>query len=179
MYLPGGKIFITFLQKPQQITITNYLIKTQTMNDKKLQKTFLVEGAITAESIAKSIANHSTKKSIGAHSIFLGQVRADEINNRTVVAIDFTAYAEMAEKQIELIREEIIIEHKLTCAHVKHSLGKLAVGEICFFVFVSSPHRKAAIEACNKMVERIKKEVPIFGKEIFENETYQWKENKA
>jgi molybdopterin synthase catalytic subunit len=149
------------------------------MTEKKTLKTFLVNGSINSDSIAKSIANHNSKKEIGAHSIFLGQVRADVCDNRTVAAIDFTAYPEMAEKQISEIREEIIVKHKLTCAHIKHSLGKLMVGEICLFIFVSSPHRKAAIEACNEMVERIKKEVPIFGKEIFDDESYQWKENKA
>ena len=149
------------------------------MAEKKTLKTFLVNGAIDTDSIAKSITNHNSKKSIGAHSIFLGQVRADVINEKTVAAIDFTAYTEMAEQKIDLIREEIIVKHKLTCAHIKHSLGKILVGEICFFVFVSSPHRYAAMEACNEMVERIKKEVPIFGKEIFDDETYQWKENTA
>jgi len=149
------------------------------MPEKKTLKTFLVNGSIDSDSIAKSIANHNSKKEIGAHSIFLGQVRADVSDNRTVAAIDFTAYPEMAEKQISEIREEIIVKHKLTCAHIKHSLGKLMVGEICLFIFVSSPHRKAAMEACNEMVERIKKEVPIFGKEIFDDESYQWKENKA
>ena len=149
------------------------------MTEKKTLKTFLVNGSIDSESIVKSIANHNAKKEIGAHSIFLGQVRADVCDNRTVAAIDFTAYPEMAEKQILEIREEIIVKHKLTCAHIKHSIGKIMVGEICLFIFVSSPHRKAAMEACNEMVERIKKEVPIFGKEIFDDESYQWKENKA
>jgi molybdopterin synthase catalytic subunit len=51
-------------------------------------------------------------------------------------------------------------------------------GEISLFVFASSPHRKAAIEACNEIVESIKKELPVWGKEIFDNEKYHWKENK-
>ena len=62
--------------------------------------------------------------------------------------------------------------------HAYHSLGKVVVGEISLFVFTSSPHRKAAIEACNETVERIKAELPIWGKELFTDETYQWKENK-
>ena len=62
--------------------------------------------------------------------------------------------------------------------HVHHSLGIVKAGEISLFVFASSPHRKAAIEACNETVERIKKELPVWGKELFENENYQWKENK-
>jgi molybdopterin synthase catalytic subunit len=61
--------------------------------------------------------------------------------------------------------------------HIYHSLGKVNAGEICLFVFTSSAHRKAAIDACEEVVERIKKELPIWGRELFEDDTYQWKEN--
>jgi molybdopterin synthase catalytic subunit len=45
-------------------------------------------------------------------------------------------------------------------------------------VFTSAAHRKAAIDACEETVERLKAELPVWGKEIFEDETYQWKVNK-
>jgi len=61
--------------------------------------------------------------------------------------------------------------------HVHHSLGEVKTGEICLFVFASSPHRKAAIDACEEAVERIKKELPIWGREILEDESHQWKQN--
>lgn len=136
------------------------------------------EGSITAQFVADSIAGHSVKKNIGAHSLFLGQVRADDANGKTIAAIDYSAYRDMAERAIAIIREEIIIRHQLTCAHIAHSIGRVEAGEICLFVFTSSPHRQAAITACNEMVERIKNEVPIFGREIFDDHTFQWKENK-
>lgn len=139
---------------------------------------FFYEGAITPDTISKCIAHHSKKKNIGAHQIFLGQVREDEKNGKKINAIQFEVYEEMAKKVISKIREEIIVKHNLTCAHVLHSKGIVNTGGICFFVFVSSLHRKAATDACSEMVERIKKEVPIFGKEIFEDQTHQWKQNK-
>ena len=148
-------------------------------SETKKKYRFFIEGAISTQFIADSINKHRTKKNIGAHDIFLGQVRADIINDKTVIGIEYSAYEEMAEKEIDRIREEIIVKHSLTCAHVLHSLGRLNTGEISIFVFVSSPHRNAAFEACKEMVDRIKKDVPIFGKEIFEDESYQWKENKA
>ena len=137
-----------------------------------------MDGAILPETIAKSISDHSTKINIGAHDIFLGQVRGDIIDGKLVKAIEYTAYKEMAEKELAQIREDIIVKHKLTCAHVLHSLGTVKTGEICLFVLVSSAHRKASFEACEEMVERIKKEVPIFGKEIFDDGSHQWKENQ-
>ena len=140
-------------------------------------KNIFVQGAITPTKIADSIQHHNSKTEIGAHSIFLGQVRADEIENGRVIAIKYTAYEQMALEQMHEIREAIFAKYELTCAHVYHSLGEVKVGELCLFVFTSSKHRKAAIDACEEMVECIKKELPIWGKEILENETFSWKTN--
>ena len=147
------------------------------MKEKKIKNIF-VQGPVASSFIANSIQKHSKKTNIGGHSIFLGQVRADEIDGKKVAAIDYTSYEEMALEKMYLIREDIFAKYNLTCMHVYHSLGKIAAGEICLFVFTSSPHRKAAIDACEETVERLKAELPIWGKEIFEDETYQWKENR-
>jgi molybdopterin synthase catalytic subunit len=146
--------------------------------DKSKPKKVLVQGAISPDKIAHSIANHQSKTNIGAHSIFLGQIRADEVNGKTVCAIDYTAYEEMAENVFHEIREAAFLKFDITCAHIYHSLGKVKTGGLCLFVFTSSAHRKIAIDACNFFVEEIKAKVPIFGKEIFEDETHQWKVNK-
>lgn len=137
-----------------------------------------IEGAITAQYIADSIEKHQSKTTIGAHSIFLGQVRSDIIQEKEVAAIEYTTYKDMAEDIIAEIRESMFAKYELTCMHIHHSLGRIEKGQICLFVFTSSKHRRAAIDACDELVERIKKEVPIWGREIFENETHQWKENK-
>jgi molybdopterin synthase catalytic subunit len=146
------------------------------MSEKKPKKA-LMEGPVSPGKIAKSIANHQAKTNIGAHSIFLGQVRADVIDGKEVQAIEYTAYAEMAEKIFYEIRESAFDQFDMTCCHIYHSLGTVKAGEICLFVFTSSAHRKIAIEACNFLVEQIKEKVPVFGKEIFEDETHQWKVN--
>lgn len=140
-------------------------------------KNIFVEGAIAPAFITDSIAKHSSKTNIGGHSIFLGQVRADVIGEKTVAAIEYTTYEELALEKMHVIREEIFAKYELTCMHVHHSLGKVAAGEICLFVFTSSAHRRAAIDACNEVVERIKTELPVWGKELFEDESHQWKVN--
>lgn len=140
-------------------------------------KNIFVQGAIDTSFIGESIQKHHTKTEIGGHSIFLGQVRADSKEGKKVLAIEYTSYEEMALDKMHSIREAIFAKYDLTCMHVYHSLGKVAIGEICLFVFTSSAHRKAAIEACSETVERIKAELPVWGKELFEDETYQWKEN--
>lgn len=62
--------------------------------------------------------------------------------------------------------------------HIYHSLGRVRAGEICLFVFVSSPHRNQVFEALQYVVEEIKNLVPVFGKELFKDDSYQWKVNK-
>jgi molybdopterin synthase catalytic subunit len=146
------------------------------MSDKKIKNIF-VQGAIGASFIGDSIARHNTKTDIGAHQIFLGQVRRDEIGDKFVAAIEYTAFEELALEKMDAIREDIFQKYPLICMHIYHSLGIVKAGELCLFVFTSSAHRKPAIDASAEVVERIKKELPIWGKELFEDDTHQWKEN--
>lgn len=146
------------------------------MNEKKKHNVFK-EGAINPTFISDSIASHSKKQNIGAHAIFLGQVRNDVLGAKTVKAIEYTTYREMAEEKILEIREAAFTKHDLVCLHIYHSLGIVNAGEICLFVFVSSKHRKASFQACEELVEQIKNEVPIWGKEIFEDDSTDWKKN--
>ena len=146
------------------------------MADKK-PKTVFKEGAISSDFIGTSIAKHQSKTTIGAHNIFLGQVRADVIDNKTVAAIEYTAYEDMANEKFEAIREATFKKFDLTCMHIYHSLGTVKAGEICLFVFASSPRRKIVFKAIEYIVEEIKANVPVFGKEIFEDDTHQWKVN--
>lgn len=148
------------------------------MDKERKIKNIFVQGPVAPAFVADSIAKHSTRTDIGAHSIFMGQVRADVIDGKTVAAIEYTTYEEMALEKMHEIREDIFQQYPLTCMHIHHSLGRIAAGEICLFVFTSSGHRKAAIDACTAVVERIKQELPVWGREIFDNETHQWKENK-
>ena len=140
-------------------------------------KNVFIEGAISPEFVARSIAKHQTKTQIGAHNIFLGQVRADDIDGKTVSAIEYTAYESMANQKFHEIREVTFEKFDIICMHIYHSLGTVPVGEICLFVFVSSPHRAVVFDALQFVVEAIKKEVPVFGKEVFGDNSYQWKVN--
>ena len=144
----------------------------------KKKITLFVEGAISPEFIANSIAKHQAKTAIGAHDIFLGQVRADEIEGKTVRAIEYTAYESMALEKISEIREDAFEKFDLSCMHIDHSLGEVPGGEICLFVFVSSAHRQEVFTALHQVVERIKKELPVFGRELFDGEGYHWKVNR-
>ena len=136
------------------------------------------KGPISPAFIADSITKHQSKTNIGAHEIFLGQVRADEIDNNIVQSIDYTAHEEMANKAFHEIREAAFAKYDLSCMHIYHSLGNVTSGEICLFVFASSKHRKPVTAAIEFLVEEIKSKVPVFGKEIFIDQSHQWKVNQ-
>lgn len=148
-------------------------------------KDIFVEGPIDPAFIAKSIAKHATRTDIGAHEIFLGQVRADNVvgaddrpPTTTVAAIDYTAYRPMALERMTAIREEAFARWpSMTCLHVHHSLGTVKAGELCFMVFASAPHRSAAREVVAWVVDRIKAELPIFGRELLTDSSHIWKSN--
>lgn len=155
-----------------------HLFPEDSMKERK-PKNIFIQGAIQPGFIAESIQKHSSLTKIGGHSIFLGQVRSDDLNEKKVVAIEYTAYEEMAVEQMHRIREDIFGKYPLECLHVYHSLGRIAAGGICLFVFTSGKHRREAMDACSELVERIKKELPIWGKELLEDESYQWKKNNV
>lgn len=144
---------------------------------RKPKKVF-VQGAISPVFVGEAIASHQSKTNIGAHAIFLGQIRADQKQGGIVTGIEYSAYEEMAEQAFHEIREAAFAKFDLTCMHIYHSLGIVPTGEISLFVFVSSPHRRAAFEASEYIVEEIKANVPIFGKELIgEAGEYEWKKN--
>ena len=147
------------------------------MSKERKPKQVFINGAISSEFIANSIAKHQSKTEIGAHDIFLGQVREDQKGDQKVVAIGYTAYEEMANEAFHEIREACFEKYELSCMHIYHSLGEVKVGEICLFVFVSAPHRKVVFEAIEYLVNEIKEKVPIFGKELLSDDTHLWKEN--
>jgi molybdopterin synthase catalytic subunit len=95
-----------------------------------------------------------------------------------VEAIEYSAYTAMAEEAIAAIREEAFARWPaITCLHVHHSIGVIPVGELCFMVFASAPHRGEAFEAVRYVVDAIKARAPIFGKEIFAEGGHVWKKN--
>ena len=146
------------------------------------KRDIFVEGAIPASFIAESIAKHATRTDIGGHEIFLGQVRADQQpgtdNQQRTVAIEYTAYRDMANEQMTVIREEAFARWpQMTCLHVHHSQGVIKAGELCFMVFASAPHRQHAREAVAFVTDEVKKRLPIFGKEILSDESHLWKQN--
>jgi molybdopterin synthase catalytic subunit len=140
---------------------------------------YLINGPIGADVIAVRIAAAGTLKNSGGHNIFMGQVRDDIIDGKRVVAIEYSAYEPMIAKEAGKIKSEIISEFgDVTSVNIIHSAGTVRAGEISLFVMVSAGHRTQAINACRETVERIKARLPVWKKEIFEDDSSRWRENE-
>ena len=103
----------------------------------------------------------------GAVVTFLGTTR-DIFEGKTVLTLEYEAFDEMAIKKLEEVRQELIVEFGLEQIAISHRVGTVGIGEISLIIAVGSPHRKDAFFACHKAVDRIKKVVPIWKKEVYQ-----------
>jgi molybdopterin synthase catalytic subunit len=137
---------------------------------------YLINGPITQKVITHLMEKMGEKTDSGGHSVFLGQVRADEINGKKVKAIEYSAYEGMVKVEADKIKETILSEFgEAKSIEIIHSTGIVKAGEISLFVLVSAGHRHQAIQACSKTVELIKEKLPVWKKEIFDDDSHEWK----
>ena len=104
----------------------------------------------------------------GAVVTFLGTVR-DLTGDRVTVALDYEAYPAMAEKKLAEIEGETRARWPVGELVMVHRLGHLDVGEVSVAVAVSCPHRGQAFEACRYAIDTLKRTVPVWKKEYFED----------
>ena len=144
--------------------------------DKRDNDIFL-KGPISFNEIVKITEEHTVTTDVGAHSLFLGRVRADIRDEGTVTAIEFTAYKEMAQDKVNEITNKILGKYHIPSLKFIHSTGIVGVGEICLLVFTAGKHRRETIDACNETVELIKAELPVWGRELLDTDQHVWKKN--
>lgn len=124
----------------------------------------IVEHPIDSDAYVKQVLHPGA----GAVTVFTGHVREWTHGIRTLY-LAYEAYVPMAEKKLKQIGEEIENRWPGTRAAIAHRIGELQISDIAVVIAVSSPHRKAAYEANEYAIERIKEMVPIWKKEIWEN----------
>jgi molybdopterin synthase catalytic subunit len=135
-----------------------------------LDKTNLTpHAAITRGEIQTQQAVEEIKHpSDGAVAVFEGIVRNQSRGRRTLY-LDYEAYEEMALKQMQALAEKAIKDFKIRDAKLIHRLGPLQIGETSVLIVVASEHRGAAFDACRWLIDTLKRTVPIWKKEYFED----------
>lgn len=137
---------------------------------------YLTDGPVSQNLISHLIEKIGEKTDSGGHMIFLGQVRADIINGKEVRAIEYSAYESMVNVEAENIKKQILLQFgDVKSIDIIHSTGVVNAGELSLVVFVSAGHRLQAFQACSKTVELIKDKLPVWKKEIFDDDSHAWK----
>jgi len=125
--------------------------------------------AIVREKIAvQEIADSLKAPQDGATAIFEGIVRNNTRGRRTVY-LDYEAYESMALNEMEKLAQAALANFKVRDVRLVHRLGRLEIGETSVLVVVASAHRGPAFDACRWLIDTLKKTVPIWKKEHFED----------
>jgi len=111
----------------------------------------------------------------GAALLFVGVVR-NHADGRPVSGMRYDAYEEMARKELAAIAQEAAERLGTDRVAVEHRTGELSIGEVSVAIAVSSPHRAESFDATRYVIEEIKKRLPVWKKEHYEDGSDGWVE---
>lgn len=132
--------------------------------ERRQKKASIVREKIDVQRIVKLLKHPAD----GACATFEGIVR-DHSRGRRTLYLDYEAYEEMALKQMSDLVEQALAKFQIRDAVIAHRLGRLVIGETSVLIAVASGHRAAAFDACRWLIDTLKRTVPIWKKEYFED----------
>jgi len=124
----------------------------------------IVRGAIDTPGVLARIKHGED----GAAVVFEGVVR-NQTRGRRTLYLDYEAYEEMALAEMEKLAEQALKQFAVRDVALVHRLGRLEIGETSVLIVVASAHRAAAFDACRWLIDTLKRTVPIWKKEYFED----------
>ncbi len=122
------------------------------------------EEELSVEEAIKSVSYSAC----GGINIFVGTVR-NSTKGRSVLHLEFEAYPAMALVELKKIAAQAKLEWGVYEVAIQHRIGKVKIGEAAVVIAVSAPHREASFAACKFAIDTLKRTVPIWKKEIFED----------
>ena len=129
----------------------------------------IVDNRIDEQSVLETVKSSSC----GAAILFVGTTRR-VTDGKVTQTLHYEAYHEMAKQELSKIRDEAMPKFSLEECAIVHRLGEVALGETSIAVAVSSPHRKQAFEAAAWIMDQVKKHVPIWKQEVWEDGSTEW-----
>ena len=123
----------------------------------------LLDSPIVLAAVVAEVADENA----GAIATFQGTVRRQS-RGRQVIALEYEAYAGMAEKVMAEIAEGVKERYDLCEVAIAHRTGRCEVGEVSVAIAVSAPHRQDALAACRDVIDQLKERVPLWKKELYE-----------
>jgi molybdopterin synthase catalytic subunit len=122
----------------------------------------LSEEPLSQEAVVSEVASADA----GAIATFIGTTRVHS-RGRTVLYLEYEAYAGMAEAVMAEIAEELRNRHDVLEIAIHHRTGRVEIGEASVVIAVSAPHRQAALGACKDAIDTLKVRVPLWKKEVY------------
>ena len=123
----------------------------------------VVERPLSLAEVVEGVASPAA----GGIATFTGTVR-DQTHGRRVLRLEYEAYRGMAERKLAQIGAAVAAEHGAEVA-VIHRVGVLLPGDAAVVIACAAPHRTAALRACEACIERLKRDVPIWKREVYED----------
>ena len=134
-----------------------------------MMRAAVVRGPIDPQSLVHEVARASN----GATTLFIGTVRSNN-EGRDVTGIDYSAYDEMAMKEMNAILAEASSRFEIDSAAIEHRVGTLTIGDASIAVAVAAPHRAAALDALRFIVDQTKARAPIWKLEHYTDGAREW-----
>lgn len=132
---------------------------------------YVIRAPLDAQALLAEVARQDR----GGTVLFLGTVRRSD-EDGPVEAIEYSAYEEMAEVEVGRIVTEAEARWPVAGFAVQHRLGEVAAGEPSVAVVAAAPHRAEAFEAARWVMEEVKRRLPVWKRERFEDGSSQWRE---
>ena len=133
--------------------------------------TYLTREPLAAEQLVRAVA----APELGGTCVFLGTVRnGPEDAGGGVAAIEYTAYAAMADAELDRMLAEARERWPDARVAVRHRVGTIPVGEASIAIAAAAPHRAQAFEACRYVIEEVKRRLPVWKKELRADGTAAW-----
>src|SRR6266516_1381114 len=123
----------------------------------------VTEEPLSLDAVVEEVSDESA----GAVASFLGTVRR-ESRGRTVLYLEYEAYAEMAEDVMAQIAADLEQRYDLWAVAIHHRVGRVEIGEASVAIAVSAAHRQDALAACKDAIDTLKQTVPLWKKEVYE-----------
>ena len=134
-----------------------------------MMRASIVRRAIDIAELAKEAASESC----GATAVFVGTVRSTN-DGKEVTGIDYTAYEQMAEKEMLGILREAAERYEIVGGIIEHRIGTLEIGDASIAVVVSHPHRGNAMDALRYVVDETKSRATIWKLEHYTDGSREW-----
>ncbi len=131
----------------------------------------IIENVLDLNRVFKEVMDETSGEGGGAIVCFIGYVKSI-VDGKRVYELEYSVYEPYASKKLEEIAREEALKHDLLCVRVYHRVGRLKPGEPTVYVIVSARDRGSAFKGAREILERVKREPPIFKLEKREDGEY-------